>query len=109
MPNINKIKERIVEIKIKIEIFNNNINYVIRKLNDLVKTMKTYYDINNDLLNNYINKIRNYKALLNINEISNNNEIYDLIKNMNNNIDFNSIVKNIIDIHNKLNNQNNII
>ena len=107
MPNINKIKERIVEIKI--EIFNYNINYVIRKLNDLVKAMKTYYDINNDLLNNYINKNRNYKTLLNINEISNNNEIYDLIKNMNNNIDFNSIVKNIIDIHKKLNNQNNII
>ena len=44
-----------------------------------------FYEINNNILENYDVKKRNYQVLQNLNEINNNNEIIELIKNINNN------------------------
>jgi len=64
-----EIKKKIKEI---IDIFNNNIDKIIYKLNKIKESMKVFFRINEDLVNNYNIKNKNYKILQNIKEINNN-------------------------------------
>ena len=71
------------------------------KLNKVSENMEIYYNIYNDIVNNYENKNRNYELIKSINEINNNNIIKDL--NEINNEDY--IIdqfSNIINIYNKM-------
>ena len=102
IPNINEIKGRISEIKTNIESFNSEINLIIKKLTELMKAMEIYYDINIDLLNNYTYKNRNYEILQNINEISIENQIFGLLKDINKNRNFTSKIFSLVDIYNKI-------
>ena len=63
-----------------------------------MKAMEIYYDINIDILNNFNEKNRNYETLQNVNEISIDNPIFGLIKEINQNRNFNSKIFNIIDL-----------
>ena len=67
-----------------------------------MKAMEVYYDINIDILNNFNYKNRNYETLQNVNEISIDNPIFGLIKEINQNRNFNSKINNIIDLFNKI-------
>ena len=71
---------------------------IINKLKKVKENMMIYYNIYNNMINNYEIKNRNYNILKNINEI-NNNIIKD-IKEINNNIN-NKIYK-ILKIYNKM-------
>ena len=97
-----EIKNRLTEIKNNIESFNNKIKKIIENLNDLVKSMETYYEINNYILNNYNKKNRNYEMLNNINEISINNKIYEEIKKINEDNNFSKNISDIISLYNKI-------
>ena len=107
MPNVSEIEGRLSEIKTNIESFNSKINIIIKQLTELMKAMEVYYDINIDILNNYSNKNRNYQTLKNINEINIDNPIFKLIKDINQNKNFNSKLINIIDIYNRISSDNN--
>ena len=102
IPKVKVIKEKLSEIKKTIELFNNNINTIIKKFSDLMKAMQVYYDINIDIFNNYMNKNRNYESLQNINEINFDNTIFKLINDINQNNNFNSKIFNIIELYNKI-------
>ena len=49
MPKVNEIKNQLLEIKKIIELFKDNINDIINKLNDISLTMDLYYQINMDI------------------------------------------------------------
>jgi len=104
IPNNDKIKEDMKELRKSIDIFNKSIDEIINKLRKVKENIEIYYNINNNILNNYIIRNRNYEILQNINEI-NNNDIYKEINKINNDKDINNKIINIINIYNKMNNK----
>ena len=102
LPDIDGIKTKLLEMKKNIEIFKNKINEIIEQLNNLVKTMELYYEINNDILKNYKIKNKNYETLQNIKEINITTHLFEKINDMNKYQNFNDIIFNVIDIYNKI-------
>ena len=49
-PNITETNNRLLELKKEIDTFNSEIKNIINKLNELIKALDIYYDINKDLL-----------------------------------------------------------
>ena len=75
------------------------------KLNEFKEAMNIFYEINNDILNNYEMKNRNYQILENIKLITN-NEIFERIKKINKETDSKEKMLNIIELNNKINSYN---
>ncbi len=76
-----EIKENINNLKEYIDKFNNEINNIINKLKIIMNRMRKYYDISNNIINNYKIEYKNYTILNNINEfIKYNNKIKNDIK-----------------------------
>jgi hypothetical protein len=71
------------------------------KLNEFKEAMNIFYEINNDILNNYEMKIRNYQILENIKLITN-NEIFTRLKKMDKMKDYKEKIFSIIDLYNKI-------
>ena len=80
IPNIDEKKKILNELKINIDEINKTIKEVIDKLNGFMLYINKFYEINNNNLENYDVKKRNYQVLQNLNEICNNNEIIKIIK-----------------------------
>jgi hypothetical protein len=72
IPNDNKIKEEINELRRTIDTFKETITDIMGKLEIVKEKIEIFYQINYDILNNYIKRNKNYQTLQNINEISNN-------------------------------------
>ena len=102
-PDIEKTRKRLLEIKKEVEEFSKQIKSIITKLNSLIRSMNIFYDLNNNIINNYNIKNRNYEIFQNINEINSNNIIYEKLKNINNNKDINTKISNIIELYNNIN------
>ena len=101
LPNINN------DIKIYIDKLNKEINDIIDKLKNIMKNMKIYYNIYNDIIKN---KNKNYEILHNINIFIKYNEI--IIKDIKEIINDNKIdnkIKKLMNIYDKMNNKNNMI
>ena len=92
IPNIDDLKNKFNEKKKEIESFKENVKDLMKELNEFVKIIDKYIDINNELLNNYDIRKKNYNILANINEINNDN---DILKNIR---DINNMSKKILDI-----------
>ena len=101
-PNLEENKKFLIEIKNEIELFNNNTKEIIKQLNDLIDYMNIFYEINNDLLNNYEKQNRNYQILLNINEINTNKQIFNKISYINKTNNNKVKLFNIIELYNNL-------
>ena len=101
LPDENKIKEELKEFRNKIDKFNNKIDNIIKILNKIKDNFEIYYNINNEILNNYTKENINYEILYNINEIRNNIKIKDIDEIINDN-NINNEFKNIINIYNKM-------
>jgi len=101
LPDENKIKEEIKEFKNRIDKLNNKIDNIIKILNKVKSNFEIYYNINNEILKNYIKENINYKILYNINEIKNNIKIKDIDEIINDN-NINNEFKNIMNIYNKM-------
>ena len=72
-------------------------------LNNLMENLDIYYNIYENMINNYDKKNRNYPVLQNIIDISDNNKIF--IENINkiiNEKDIKNRFNNMIDIYNKM-------
>ena len=90
-------------MKNEIDKFNNNIKEIINKLNELSDNMNIYYEINNNIVNNYDKKNRNYKILQNIKQIKKNNEIFSSLNNINKMTNIKDTIFNMIDLYNNIN------
>ena len=66
LPDKNESINKMKQLKIEIDIFNNNINEIIKKLKDISNIMNIYYEINNNIINNY-DKQRKIISILVIN------------------------------------------
>ena len=102
-PNMDEINNNLKEMKKEIDIFSNNIKDIINKLNEIIDIMNIYYEINNNIINNYESKNRNYQILQNINQINNNKEIINNINNIIKTIDLKDKLNNIIDLYININ------
>ena len=76
---MDEIKNQLLELKKEIELIVDEIQIAIMKLNEFKEAMNIFYEINNDILNNYEMKNRNYQILENIKLITN-NEIFTRLK-----------------------------
>ena len=76
IPDINDMKDKMKDLREKIEEFKNYINEIINKLNIIMENLDNLYKINDDIINNYENKNKNYLALQNVNDIN------DIIRNL---------------------------
>ena len=102
-PNINDTKSKLSNIKKEIDIFINKIREIIKQLNDLIDNINIYYEIYNNILNNYSKQNRNYQILQNIKDFNINNEIINEIKNINKMNNIKDEFNNIINIYNNIN------
>jgi len=101
-PNIDKAKNQLFQLKKEIDFFKNEVQLAIMKLNELKEAMDIFFGINNDILNIYEMKNRNYQILENI-KLIDNNEIFRKLKEINEEEDFNNNkMINIIDLYSKI-------
>ena len=94
--NINKLRSKIDNLK-------NEIKGIINKLQKIMDNMEIYYNINNNIINNYDKKYKNYEKLINIKNIDNYNKI--IIKDIDEIINENKIenkIKNLYNIYDKM-------
>ena len=62
------------KLKAYIDLFNNDLNMIINLLNEVKNNMNIYYKINEDILNNYDSKKRNYEIIYNLNQLQSKNQ-----------------------------------
>ena len=93
IPNKDDLLKEITKLKNNINKFNNDVKTIITKLINVTKTMKTYYFINNNIINDYDIQNKNYQILHNIHELNiySNKIIQDMNKMINENDIFNKI------------------
>ena len=103
MPNEKEIKDKLNEFKKKIDAVNNNIKQMVEILFTVSKNLELYYQINNEIINNYVIKNRNYEIFQNINSIQNNIKYKDLDDIINENNLLNKFNK-FLNIHYKIKN-----
>ena len=71
-PNIEEKKKILNELKMNIDGINKTIKEVIKNLNGFMTYINEFYEINNNILENYNIKKRNFQVLKNLNEINDN-------------------------------------
>ena len=96
------------KLKSQIDIFNINVKKIIKGLNQLIENMETYYNIFNDLFNNYDVKDKNYQVLKNINQINCNTNIYKEIIEINQDKNYREKINKIFYIYYKMKEKNDI-
>lgn len=105
IPSKEDLLKEITKLKNNINKFNNNVKSIITKLINITKTMKTYYFINNNIINDYDIQNKNYQILHNIHELNVYSNI--IIQDMNKMINENDIINKInilIEMDYKMNN-----
>ena len=101
IPNDNKIEEEIKELRSNIFTFKQTITDIIGKLEIVKEKIEIFYQINYDILKNYVKQNKNYQTLQNINEISNNINLNN-IKEIINNENISNKISDIIKIYDKM-------
>ena len=97
IPSKELIIKNKTRLKETIDLFNTNIKEIINILNKVIQNIEQYYKIYNSIINNIENNEINYEILNNLKEVLNNNSIQkdiDIINNQNNiKHKFNNIIK----------------
>ena len=101
IPNKNLIKEYMEQLRKSIDIFKNKTKEIIDKLNKVIDNIEIYYNINDNIINSFEVRNKNYEILQNMREINNNNIIEEINK-INNAININNKITNIINIYNQM-------
>jgi len=112
MPNKDNLLKEIAQFRIKIDEFNKNVNDIIKILNNTMDNIEIYYNICNDILNNFEIKKKNYYILQSIKEFFNYIEIIKKdINKINKENNLNNKINNIINISKSMTHKqkNNII
>ena len=105
LPNENAIKEQLVEFRKKVDKFNNNLRQIMKLLNKVIDNMELFYKINCDIVNNYDPKNTNYQTIQNLNEMQNFIRGNDIDEIINDNNIYNKF-QNILNIYNKMSDKN---
>ena len=110
LPDLNYLKMKNIELKNSLDMLKENINVIINKLNEIIKDLEIYYEINNKIFNNFNIKNINYEMLWNFNQFNINNDIIinDIIK-INDEKNIKEKINKLIDIYNKMNAKDNEI
>ena len=96
--DIKDIRNKMNNLNIIINKFENNLEEIIMKLKNIQNNLDIYYNINNNIINDYeINKNMNYNILINLNNI--NNDIDNEIKKLKNKYNLNDL----LDLYNEIN------
>ena len=103
IPSEEELQEKASSIKTIIDTFNDNLKDIIKKLNDLDRIIKLYYQINIDIINNYNMRNKNYNMFENIKEIFFNNEILDKLDSINKIKNTSDKVYNLIELYKIIN------
>jgi len=98
IPNENENKEYLNKLRESINIFKKKIKEIINIFYKVIDNIELYYNISNDIINNYDKKYRNYEILQNIKEIKENNILNEIDK-INKEININNKINNIIKIY----------
>ena len=108
IPNKGNLLKEIEKFRKKIDEFNKNIKDIINILNNVTENIELYYNLCNDIFNNFKIQNKNYYNLQNINEFSNYiNVIINNINKINNENNLNNKINNIINIYNSMTHKNN--
>ena len=100
-----ELLSKVNEFKNYINLFNENIDKIIEILIKLKENMNKYYIFEENLINNYNQKERNYEILFNIDKIMNyNNIIINDINQINNENNIQKKFAYIDNMYNKINN-----
>ena len=106
LPQKDLIKTQMKDLRIKIDKYKEALNKLKQELNNVISNLEIYYTINDNIIQNYERKNRNYQMLTNFKEIIKNNDI--ILKDLNNlNFDNKSpfdIFNKTINIYNKMKN-----
>ena len=105
LPDDDEIREELAKFRQKIDKLNEDINEIIKMLKKISENMEIYYNINNELLNNYELQKRNYHILKNVNFIKTNIKINDIEDIINSN-DILHKFNNLFNLYNSLINNN---
>ena len=95
IPNMEEKKNFLNEMKTMIDSIDSKIKETINILIEFSIFMKQFYDISNTIVENYNVKNRNYQVMQNLKEISDNNVIYNELKD----IEMEGNINDIIDIY----------
>ena len=60
------LKKKLSELRQTIDIFENNLKEIISILNKVAQNIELYYNINNNIFQNFNNEKRNYESLSNL-------------------------------------------
>ena len=91
------------KLRLKINDFKCEIKEIIIKFNKVISNLETYYNITNNIINNYNENKKNYQILTSINNINDYNEI--IINDIDKIIKEEKLknkVNNIVDIYEKM-------
>ena len=107
LPNKDTKMNEIKELKKNIDIFKDSLNVFVddikKFLNEFIKNLEILYNINNNIINNYDEKQRNYQILQNLNDL-NTNFITKDIKQINSDKNIGMKLNKIIKIYSQMNN-----
>ena len=105
-PDIEKSKKKLKEFRTVLDTLTNQIQDIIKKLNQLLEDMNIYYEINKNILQNYEENNINYQTLKNINEFNINNKIYEKIKNIISYTNIKDKIQDILDLYTNIEKNN---
>ena len=102
LPNKNELIEKQEEFKTLIKQFDNDIDILIDILKEVKDKIDIYYKINENIINNYSNKLRNYETIYYLNQYLKNNTIYSDLENEINTQGIVNKFSSIFDIYSKM-------
>ena len=94
--------EKLKKIKNIIDTFVRDVKEIISRLNLIKENMKSYYELNYNLIHNYDERNINYEILKNIEELSTNELILESLESINKEKDVYTKFKNIYDLYKEM-------
>ena len=80
LPSKEDLLQKKKELKDSIILLYNDINMIIKMLEEVINKINIYYKINEDIINSYNERYRNYETIYYLNQFKNNNILQELNK-----------------------------
>lgn len=105
MPIVEEKEKILNEMKACIDGINATIKEVIDKLNKFSEYINKFYEINNGIFENYGVEKMNFQVLNNLNEINNDNKIFEALKKINGNNNEKDKINKMLNLYNYMNDE----
>ena len=103
LQNTDELKSLLLNIKNDKDLFKNQLKEVIKKLTEFSENMDIYYEIKNDVMNNYDIRNKDFYMLHDLYEVNSNNFLYGKLKELQN---INKEILDVIDDEGESNEEN---